>query len=62
MASVSRRHTPSGEALATPALIGFPGGPTDPPGVKRDHPRAVDPGVVLVELDEVKVHTQAQRW
>jgi hypothetical protein len=47
------------EAAATPALIGFPGGPTDPPEVKRDHPRAVDPGVVLVELDEVKVHAQA---
>src|SRR4051794_37524534 len=44
---------------ATPALIGFPGGPTDPPEVKRDHPREVDPGVVLVELDEVKVHAQA---
>jgi hypothetical protein len=44
---------------ATPALIGFPGGPTAPPEVKRDHPRAVDPDVVLVELDEVKVHAQA---
>lgn len=43
----------------TPALIGFPGGPTDPPEVERDHPREVDPGVVLVELDEVKVHAQA---
>jgi hypothetical protein len=41
------------------ALTGFPGGPTDPPEVKRDHPREVDPGVVLVELDEVKVHAQA---
>jgi hypothetical protein len=47
------------EAAATPALIGFPGGPTDTPEVKRDHPRAVDPDVVLVELDEVKVHAQA---
>jgi hypothetical protein len=46
-------------AETTPALIGFPGGPTDPPEVKRDHPRAVDPDVVLVELDEVKVHAQA---
>jgi len=44
---------------ATPALIGFAGGPTDPPEVERDHPRAVDPDVVLVELDEVKVHAQA---
>jgi hypothetical protein len=44
---------------ATPALIGFPGGPTDHPEVKRDHPREVDPDVVLVELDEVKVHAQA---
>ena len=47
------------EEAATPALIGFPGGPTDPPEVKRDHPRQVDPDVVLVELDEVKVHAQA---
>jgi hypothetical protein len=46
-------------AGANPALIGFPGGPTDPPEVKRDHPRKVDPDVVLVELDEVKVHAQA---
>ncbi len=44
---------------ATPALIGFPGGPTDHPEVKRDQPREVDPNVVLVELDEVKVHAQA---
>jgi hypothetical protein len=44
---------------ATPALIGFAGGPTDPPGVERDRPRQVDPDVVLVELDEVKVHAQA---
>jgi hypothetical protein len=43
----------------TPALIGFPGGPTAPPEVQRDHPRAVDPDVVLVELDEVTVHAQA---
>jgi hypothetical protein len=48
------------EESATPTLIGFPGSPTDPPEVKRDHPREVDPGVVLVELDEVKVHAQAQ--
>jgi hypothetical protein len=43
----------------TPGLIGFPGGPTNPPAVPPDHPREVDPGVVLVELDEVKVHAQA---
>jgi hypothetical protein len=47
-----------GEA-ATPALIGFPGGPTSQPVVERDHPREVDPGSVLVQLDEVKVHAQA---
>jgi len=47
------------EAEATPTLIGSPGSPTDHPEVKRDHPREVDPGVVLVELDEVKVHAQA---
>jgi hypothetical protein len=48
-----------GEEAVTPALIGFPGGPADPPEVERDHPRAVDPDTVLVELDEVKVHAQA---
>jgi hypothetical protein len=47
------------EASATPPLIGFPGSPTDHPEVKREHPREVDPGAVLVELDEVKVHAQA---
>jgi hypothetical protein len=45
---------------AGPALIGFAGGPTNSPEVERDHPREVDPGVVLVELDEVKVHAQAR--
>ena len=49
---------PTPEA-ATPALIGFPGGPTEYPEVKRDDPRRVDPDGVLVELDEVKVHAQA---
>jgi hypothetical protein len=44
----------------TPALTGFPGGPTELPEVKRGDPRRVDPDVVLVELDEVKVHAQAQ--
>jgi hypothetical protein len=62
------QHAPPGDPddgveeadeAATPALIGFPGGPTDHPEVKRDHPREVDPGVVVVELDEVKVHAQA---
>jgi hypothetical protein len=47
------------QEAATPALIGFPGSPTDHPEVKRDHRREVDPDVVLVELDEVKVHAQA---
>jgi hypothetical protein len=50
---------PSPEA-ATPALIGFPGSPAEFPEVKRDDPRQVDPDVVLVELDEVKVHAQAR--
>jgi hypothetical protein len=49
---------PTPEAT-TPALIGFPGSPTEWPEVERDHPRRVDPGVVVVELDEVKVHAQA---
>jgi hypothetical protein len=47
------------EGATAPALIGFPGGPTDPPEVERDRPREVDPDVVLVELDEVKVQAQA---
>jgi hypothetical protein len=56
-------HEGEGEAaadeMATSALIGFAGGPTDYPAVERDHPREVDPDGVLVELDEVKVHAQA---
>ncbi len=47
------------EEAATSALIGFPGGPTNQLAVERDHPREVDPGSVLVQLDEVKVHAQA---
>jgi hypothetical protein len=42
-----------------PALIGFPGSPSEVPEVPREEPRVVDPGVVVVELDEVKVHAQA---
>lgn len=52
-------HAGEDPPAADPALVGFPGGPTDHPAVKRDHPRQVDPAVVLVELDEVKVHAQA---
>jgi hypothetical protein len=44
---------------APPALIGFAGGPMEFPEVRRGHPRQVDPGAVVVELDEVKVHAQA---
>jgi hypothetical protein len=47
------------EEEAASALVGFPGGPTDHPEVEQDHAREVDPDVVLVELDEVKVHAQA---
>jgi hypothetical protein len=47
------------DEAAAPALIGFAGGPTNHPEVERDHPREVDPDVVLVELDEVKVQAQA---
>src|SRR4051794_31805240 len=36
------------EAATAPALIGFAGGPPNYPEVERDHPREVDPGVVLV--------------
>jgi hypothetical protein len=39
-------------------LVGFAGGPPAPPEVAPDPPRQVDPGTVLVELDEVKVHAQ----
>jgi hypothetical protein len=52
-------QTDEAEEAATPALIGFAGAPTDHPEVERDHRREVDPDVVLVELDEVKVHAQA---
>ena len=45
--------------MAAPELIGFAGGPAPSPEVERDEPRRVDPDVVLVELDEVKVHAQA---
>jgi hypothetical protein len=38
--------------------VGFEGAVAAPP-VAADEPRAVDPGVVLVELDEVKTKTQA---
>ena len=38
--------------------VGFAGGPANPPEVARDQPRRVDPGTVLVQLDEVKVHAQ----
>jgi len=44
---------------SVPALVGFPGGPTEVPEVKRERPRQVDPDVVLVELDEVTTHAQA---
>jgi len=47
------------EETATPGLIGFAGSPPDQPEVERDHPREVEPDVVLVELDEVSVHAQA---
>jgi len=39
-------------------LVGFAGGPPAPPEVAPEEPRQVDPGTVLVELDEVKVHAQ----
>src|SRR5262249_34970551 len=50
---------PEEEEVTISPLIGFPGGPTDQPEVERDHRREVDPDVVLVEFDEVKVHAQA---
>ena len=48
------------EETPVPALIGFVGGPSGPAEVGRDEPREVDRGTVLVQLDEVKVHAQAQ--
>jgi hypothetical protein len=44
----------------TVALVGFGGEPGGPAEVERGQPRQVDPGVALVELDEVKVHAQAR--
>ena len=48
------------DEASSPALIGFaaggPGGGRGGAGL----PRKVDPGVALVELDEVKVHAQAE--
>jgi hypothetical protein len=41
-------------------LVGFASGPPAPPEVAPDQPRQVDPGTVLVELDEVKVHAQPE--
>ena len=43
-----------------PALIGFAAGGPGAAEVERSVPREVDPGVALVELDEVKVHAQAE--
>ena len=48
------------EESAAPAWIGFPGSSADVPEAERDHPRQLDSDAVLVELDEVKVHAQAQ--
>jgi hypothetical protein len=48
------------EEVPTAALIGFADAPSDRAEVGRAQPREVDPGVVLVQLDEVKVHAQAQ--
>lgn len=42
------------------AATGFPGcEPTHPASVPRDEPRAVDPGCVIVEPDEVKTKAQS---
>jgi hypothetical protein len=47
------------EGAADPILVGFAPGVPGPAEVERGAPRRVDPGVALVELDEVKVHAQA---
>jgi hypothetical protein len=49
----------AGEEAATPVQVGFPDGATDRAKVERDHPRAVDPNVVPVEPDEVKIHARS---
>jgi hypothetical protein len=51
---------PAEEPVASSRVIpvGFSGAAAAPP-VAADEPRAVDPGVVLVELDEVKTKAQA---
>jgi hypothetical protein len=45
---------------AGPVLVGFAGAAPGRTEVGRGEPRQVDPGVALVELDEVKVHAQAE--
>jgi hypothetical protein len=47
------------EEEAGPVLVGFGASVPGPAEVERSVPRQVDPGVALVELDEVKVHAQA---
>ena len=47
------------EEVTGPALVGFDTGVPGPAEVEHGAPREVDPGVALVELDEVKVHAQA---
>ena len=44
------------QEAATPAPIGFPGGPTEVPEVERDDPRRVDPDVpdLLRQGEETK--------
>jgi hypothetical protein len=55
-------HDAAGEPdeATGPALVGFAVGAPGQAEVERDKPRQVDPGVALVELDEVKVHAQAE--
>jgi hypothetical protein len=47
------------EEMTGSALVGFTPGVPGPAEVECGAPRRVDPGVALVELDEVKVHAQA---
>ena len=44
------------DEASSPAPVGWPGQAE----VARSTPRQVDPGVAWVELDEVKVHAQAE--
>jgi hypothetical protein len=56
----ARDNGSESDETESPAPVGFAAEAPGPAEVGREEPRRVDPGVVLVELDEVKVHAQAE--